>query len=421
MLKMLKVLKNSTVENIFLLMPFFISWGMVFNISGSKHLLSRLIGVICLYLVIFYRKDILKEISNNTINFFVVFLTSLAVYYSFLHYYNDGHFDFPRTVFACIFYALFLPRKFANKYYFSLLISASSIITILIALYDSFFLEIRRVGEVVNSGPYAYICAIMLIVQSYLFYVEFKLNKISKFSILYGLLSIGLLFVIYLTETRTAWLALFFIVIYFIFKTFCLENKKYGVSLVLITILFAVFAFFQPKVQSRLNTSLNDVRLIIGGNLTSSSGSRIDMWINGLKIGMESPFIGVKNQTEQDLVKQAFDNKEMQFVAYDILEHPRSSYHNVYIQSFVKGGAIALILMMVFTLLPVLLTSQSVLAPIAWPITIVTLICSMFESQFTIYSSVVYFYLLLIIYSLKLSVNKTGGLVFFDVNKSGDH
>ncbi|WP_171323823.1 O-antigen ligase family protein [Vibrio tubiashii] len=337
-----------------------------------------------------------EKLKEREFIFFFSFIFFLGSYFSFLHYYNNGHFDFARTVFSCFFYLFLVPVRFFNLRNLGLLVNLASLFTATKGIYDSFLNEGIRIGQVVNPGPSAYVFGLLLILQVCFTIVEFRRGNYQG-SFFCVILSFLLIYTVYLTGTRTAWLGLFLVLVYLLIYLFKKKSAKSGAILCIFVVLVLVGLFKVDYTHERISRSIDEVQMMLGGDYNTSSGTRVDLWFNGIAIGKENFLIGVPNDKEREAVQNAYENNEIQFSAYRILDHPRSSYHNVYIQSFVKGGLIALFLMLVWVFMPIVFSKSDVLN-ISMPITIMTVICSGFESQFTIYSACAYFYLLLVGY-----------------------
>lgn len=396
---MISKFKYSKSESIFLLSPFLIAWGGIFNFHDVKHILSKLIAIISVYCLILYRNEVKEKLRYKSKAYFLLFLLVVYGLYSFLYYYNDGHFDFARAVISCFFLFLLIPSRLFNRRNLFFVVSSCSVVTILSALYESYFLDVLRVGYVVNSGPYSYVYSLLLVMQCYFLFSNrdnaTRLYKISGFA--FNLIVVlGLLFVIYMTVTRTAWMGISLVCLFYLFKMV----KDYSPKLVCISFLIGIFSLFllstQPKFKSRIDTTVAEANLIKLGDYTSSFGSRIDMWKNGIAFGKNSPIIGLNRKVEIQLVADSYNHNKMQKLAYKILNHSRSSYHNVFVQAWVKGGVVALVVMSILVFaLPIFKVNRHYQTLII-PITILTFIASLLESQFTIYSSCTYFYLLFI-------------------------
>ncbi|MGY5538974.1 O-antigen ligase family protein [Vibrio brasiliensis] len=401
---MIEKFKNSSLETIFLLSPCFIAWGLVFNINDIKHVLSKLIFLICIYCFVFHKNNIRDKFLNKGILFFLAFLCLVGSYFSFIHYFNGGHFDFPRAVFACFFYFLFVPYRVFSYQNLLIIVSASSFFTIIKGLYDSYVMGIDRIGEIVNSGPFAYVCSLLLIVQ-----VHFLLRSLNKkeykLTLINGLLSVFMIYIITLTGTRTAWLGLICVCIYSFILFIKKERFTRAIPFLVLFLVILMMMSDSKLIQERIERSVYEAELVLNGNFNSSLGMRFDMWVNGVVIGSKAPILGVSKDVEKKEVDAAFSRGEMQKGAHKILSHPRSSYHNVYIQGFVKGGVIGLTIMMAWVFFPLLSPYREILS-ISMPLTIMTAFSSLFESQFTIYSACTYFYLLLIGFMIHINATE---------------
>lgn len=385
--------KNTPLEQVFVLSPFFWSWAIVFNVPNSKHVLSRLIAIICIYLIVAYKGELKESLKIKHKRIYVSILLLSFLYYVFLHVYNDGHFDFSRVLIACSLYFYLLPKKFFNIKVFEFLISSSSCISIIFGIYERFFLGIERIGMLVNSGPYAYVIGLLLICQVYLLVNNYSIRLKLGVGVS---LSIGLVYLIILSETRAVWLGIGLLVFFITLpKLFVRKNNWKYFFLLGLFFLFQTLSLLD-SVSNRIDYAIQDIKGVVNnGNYNSSSGARIDLWRNGINFSKESLIIGLHREKEDILIRESYIRGGIQSVAYYILTRTdRSSYHNVFIQSLVKGGIIALILMFIMILSPVYLSSLST-RNFTICISVYTIVCANFESQFTIYSSCAYFYILL--------------------------
>lgn len=384
--------KNTPLEQAFVLSPFFWSWAIVFNVPNSKHVLSRLIAIICVYLIIAYKGELKENLKIKHKRIYVSILLLSFLYYVFLHVYNDGHFDFARVLISTSVFVFLVPERFFSENSFKYLISISSVLFVLFGLYEKHITGVDRIGMLVNSGPYAFVCGLLLISQFYLL-ISYK-NKLNVY--INSVLAFGLLYTIYLTETRAIWLGLSAVFIICLLYYFMVSKtkKKYWLLLILPVVFYTVFSI--DSVNGRVSGTIYEVNKVLSkSNFNSSSGARLDMWRNGLVYWQKFPLFGVDKKQEYKLIEDSFRKKEMQTSAhYHLTRTDRSSYHNVYIQSLVKGGVLGFALMLLMLIAPLCLISNKT-RKFMIGITLFTLISSSFESQFTIYSSCAYFYILL--------------------------
>jgi len=385
--------KNTPLEQVFVLSPFFWSWAIVFNVPNSKHVLSRLIAIICMYLIVAYKGELKERLKIKHKRIYVSILLLSFLYYVFLHVYNNGHFDFARVLITTSVFVFLVPERFFSAKSFKYLISISSAFFVLFGLYEKHITGVDRIGMLVNSGPYAFVCGLLLISQSYLL-ISYK-NKLNVY--INSVLAFGLLYAIYLTETRAIWLGVsaVFIICLLYYLMVSKIKGKYWLLLILPVVFYTVFSI--DSVNSRVSGSIYEVNKVLSkSNFNSSSGARLDMWRNGLVYWQNFPVFGVDKNQEYKLIEDSFRKKEMQKSAhYHLTRTDRSSYHNVYIQSLVKGGLLGFALMLLMLIAPLYLVSNKT-RKFMIAITLFALISSSFESQFTIYSSCAYFYILLI-------------------------
>lgn len=385
--------KNTLLEKAFVLSPFFWSWAIVFNVPSSKHVLSRFIAIVCVYLIIAYKGELKENFKIKHKSVYVSILLLSFLYYAFLHVYNDGHFDFARVLITTGIFLFLVPGRFFSENSFKYLISISSVLFVLFGLYEKHVTGVNRIGMLVNSGPYAFVCGLLLISQINLLLIDKNRNSVITNLALVS----GLLYVTYLTGTRGVWLGVAACLTIFLCYYMVVSQSRHKYWLLLII----PFAFFSvsslDSVNRRVNGAINEINNVLSkSNFNSSSGARLDMWRNGLVYWQSSPVLGVDREQEYKLIEDSFQKKEMQKSAhYHLTRTDRSSYHNVYIQSLVKGGVVGFALMLLMLVAPLWLASDKT-RRLVMGITLFALISSTFESQFTIYSSCAYFYILLI-------------------------
>ncbi|MGY2575674.1 O-antigen ligase family protein [Vibrio sp. C8] len=398
---------KQNLEAVFLLSPFFWAWGIVFNFPDTKHVLSRLLAVISLYSLFFYRHELKDKLNNITFRLFIGFCFSVAIFYSFLHFFNSGHFDFARVVWSVSFYFLFIPRSVFTKKNFLNLIAISSVIICSVAWYQFFSMHISRVGFIVNSGPYAYVIGMTFIVTFGIACDGLGRNKYRQ-GLIFLVLSVSLLSVIILSQTRTSWLALSVVVLVQLANIVFRKNWRALIIILPTILLFFISIKSFEVVEDRINSAHAEYNKLIAENYNSSFGARVDMWRNGWEIFKLSPYIGVNASAERSAIQASHKNGTMERAAFSILNQERPSYHNVFIQSLVKGGLLAFVFAVIWCLLFSLgLRSQQVfIKRTCLSLIVYTLVSTQLESQFTIYSATTYFYLLLVGFFMMLVINE---------------
>jgi len=381
------------IESFFVLSPVLWAWAMLFNVPDSKHVLSRLIVLVSIYCIVRFRGDIINKLEDDSIKLFILSLLIAASYYSYLHFFRGGHFDFPRVLFTLSLYFISVPKRFFIKEHLIFFIFFSSLVFFVMAIYQYYILSIYRVGFIVNAGPYAFVVGLLILTSTLLLFEESN----SKMKLIL-LASVAMLsFCLINSQTRAIWLSLTIALI-----TLMVSNvivSKHTIKNSIYCILFIVFMTWgvsqNNTVDNRVNRLKNEVSAMLSGNLNSSSGTRLDMWLHGLEFFKESPIIGVSYNQEMKLVNQSYSNQNMTNFSYRILYHKKPSYHNVFIQALVKGGIVGVTLIFLICLSPLFNNFGKNKKIVSLVLVQFTIVSFMFESHLTIYNQVAYFMLLL--------------------------
>ena len=208
-------MKNLTnqVEKIFILSPCLWAWAVVFNFPDSKHILSRLIVFVCLYSLLVFRKELVFKFNDDGLVKYICVLLFSGIYYSYLHFFRGGHFDYARVVFAVLAYFIFVPNRFFSMKNIIFIFILSSVVFLAIAVREKLSLHIPRIGYIVNPGPYAMATGFLILVQVCIFKsLNLKMKSIVSFNIF------CLLYCLLFSKTRAVWIAL--IICMFIFFKF---------------------------------------------------------------------------------------------------------------------------------------------------------------------------------------------------------
>lgn len=290
----------SKLEAAFFLSPLVILLMAIFNFPDTKFILSRLIPVVCLYALIKYGKEI-KDNFNTQLKSFLICGFGVVVVYSIYHVIRGDGFSLARTLIASLVYLIFVPWKRINPKVVYYIIAIAAIVCGLNAFYERYVLNIYRVGIATNSIPYALYVSFLVLSCVYLL-----LNSQSKTLKLLvsigGLLSLS---AIIMTDVRGVILFLPVAIIYLVITTIKPIWKYYIASILSIILLSGVFyTIFQPEINARIVQTQNEIALIKQGNLTSSIGIRLDLWMHGVDIIAQNPLFGVGDNGLQESVSR---------------------------------------------------------------------------------------------------------------------
>ncbi|ENO8489824.1 O-antigen ligase family protein [Vibrio cholerae] len=277
------------LESLFFLSPLAILLMAIFNLPDTKFILSRLIPVVCLYGMIKYGKEI-KDNYNSQLKSFLIFGFGVVVVYSIYHVIRGDGFSLARTLIASLAYLIFVPWKNINPKVIYYIIAIAAIVCGLNAFYERYVLNIYRVGISTNPIPYALYVSFLVLSCVYLL-----LNSQSK--TLKLLASIGgslSLAAIIMTDVRGVILFLPVVIIYLVITTIKPRWKYYVALILSVTVLSSVFyATFQADINARIAQTQDEIALIKQGDLSSSIGIRLDLWMLGVEIIAQNPLFGV--------------------------------------------------------------------------------------------------------------------------------
>ncbi|EJL6336110.1 O-antigen ligase family protein [Vibrio cholerae] len=317
----------------------------IFNVPDTKFILSRLIPVVCLYGLIKYGKEI-KVNYNSQLKSFLIFGFGVVVVYSIYHVIRGDGFSLARTLIASLAYLIFVPWKNINPKVVYYIIAIAAIVCGLNAFYERYVLNIYRVGISTNPIPYALYVSFLVLSCVYLLLIS-QSKTLKLLASIGGLLSLS---AIIMTDVRGVILFLPVAIIYLVITTIKPIWKYYIASILSIILLLGVFyTIFQPEINARIVQTQNEIALIKQGNLTSSIGIRLDLWMHGVDIIAQNPLFGVGDSGLQDSISQ------MTNPGAAIQPH----LHNQYLDLLARYGIVGTLVIFLFCLALVLNLNNS--------------------------------------------------------------
>ncbi|EGR2017315.1 TPA: O-antigen ligase family protein [Vibrio cholerae] len=333
-----KYIKN--LESLFFLSPLAILLMAIFNVPDTKFILSRLIPVVCLYGLIKYGKEI-KVNYNSQLKSFLIFGFGVVVVYSIYHVIRGDGFSLARTLIASLAYLIFVPWKNINPKVVYYIIAIAAIVCGLNAFHERYVLNIYRVGISTNPIPYALYVSFLVLSCVYLLLIS-QSKKLKLLASIGGLLSLS---AIIMTDVRGVILFLPVAIIYLVITTIKPIWKYYIASILSIILLSGVFyTIFQPKINARIAQTQNEIALIKQGNLTSSIGIRLDLWMHGVEIIAQNPLFGVGDSGLQESLSQMTNRGAA----------TQPHLHNQYLDLLARYGIVGTLVIFLFCLALVL-------------------------------------------------------------------
>ncbi|HDZ9500729.1 TPA: O-antigen ligase family protein, partial [Vibrio cholerae] len=153
-----------------------------------------------------------------------------------------------------------------------------------------------------------------------------------------GVLSLA---AIIMTDVRGVILFLPVVIIYLVITTIKLRWKYYVALTLSVTVLSGVFyATFQSDINARIAQTQDEIALIKQGDLSSSIGIRLDLWMHGVEIIAQNPLFGVGDSGLQGSIsKMTNPGAAMQ-----------PHLHNQYLDFLARYGIVGTMVMFLFCL-----------------------------------------------------------------------
>ena len=190
--------------------------------------------------------------------------------------------------------------------------------------------------------------------QMLLTLVLIPLSSSFREKLLFAAMALAGLYFTIITGTRGALLPFLGSLVFALFYYRKKITLKTGLATVVSIVTVVVIAYQQPIVQSRINSTIQDFKLIQSDNYNSSIGIRLTMWSAGIQSSLKSPIIGNGYTFEENfkeykgptlgLDKNASIAKQYRF------------FHSAYIDTIVTKGIVGLILLITIFIMG--LTSQ---------------------------------------------------------------
>ena len=160
---------------------------------------------------------------------------------------------------------------------------------------------------------------------------------------------IGTFYLCILTETRSSWLALIFVVIYLLCKFFKHNFKSYMILSALLLAFIGLF-LINPHISHRINQAIYELKTPVSEVKDTSLGLRKQFQIASLLIIKESYLVGIGHGQFQNKMKE-FEKQGIVSPGSALFGHP----HNNYLYSFVELGIAGFLGFLAMLLAPLVL------------------------------------------------------------------
>lgn len=274
------------------------------------------------------------EIKHNNI----VILIFICTAYATFKYYDNGYSSSEiRVLMSTLLYSSI---SFPKKIRYKTLILITTISSIYISYQTMNIIEFENLGKMklpLNPIPYSNFIGLLSIITLYLSYISRSklLSFFSAFS--FFLLSMNVI----LVDTRGTWLALIATYITIISLIF-IKKRNWKLVCTSLLLFSSVILLSYPIIESRIERSIQEVKLLNSGNLDTSWGIRVQLWMVGYNIIKDNPSwsgLGQKQHLKiiQDMYKEGT-------VRRSLANFDNKNFHNSIVDRTVKYGFLGLFL-----------------------------------------------------------------------------
>ncbi|PMJ34800.1 hypothetical protein BCU24_06440 [Vibrio cyclitrophicus] len=310
--------------------------------NGDKILVAFIaISLITKLLCSIVKIDNIKIEHNNLI---ILLLISTA-YASFKYYYNGYSSSEIRVLISTL---LYLTISFPKLIRYRVLVYITTLSSMYITYQTMNIIEFEELGKMelpLNPIPYSNFIGLLSIIALYLSYTS-KSKSLSFFSSLsFILLSINVI----LIDTRGTWLALiaaYFTIVLIIF----IKKRNWKITLLSITIFTTMIISSYPLIESRVDRSIEEIKSLNSGNLDTSWGIRVQLWMVGYDIVKGEPsLLGLGQTAHLEIIKDMYQEGK---VRKSLADFDNKNFHNSIIDRTVKYGFIGALLYLSILLVP---------------------------------------------------------------------
>lgn len=342
----LSSMNKSSIYNTLILLPFY--WlfsGMLVMSGGDKPMVAMVIISIITTICCYGFSSIKLNIKQDKLLWVIVAMTAFAIFSYYYHGYSSREL---RALLCAALFLSFLPRQLFSLKNLSVMMAIGSLCSLFMAFYYGQYLSLDRGLWPINAIPQATISASIGLIALSLSITHDKYRTISIFT--FVVCTIAIL----LSQTRGLWLGYFAITgVIFIFRFKDLfVNKK--LTLIAVAIIVLCGFTLKPVIESRVNTTLSEVHKIANGNLNTSFGYRLQMWKLTPQL-IEGHLIMGQGSNHHKIFNSLYKQGE---VSNGLKKLNPAHYHNQYIDKLVKGGVIALFLLITLLVTPLVSISK---------------------------------------------------------------
>lgn len=302
--------------------------------NGDKILVALIIiSLVTKILCSIVKLDHIKIEHNN-----IIILILICTAYATFKYYQNGYSSSEiRVLISTLLYSTI---SFPKSIRYRFLIYITTLSSVYISYQTMNIIEFEDLGKMklpLNPIPYSNFIGLLSIITLYLCYISRSklLSFFSTFSFI--LLSMNVL----LVDTRGTWLALITVYMTIVFIIF-IKKRNWKLTLSSLLLFSTVIILSYPVIESRVNRTVEEVNLLRSGNLDTSWGIRIQLWMVGYNIVKDTPSLsGLGQKQHLKIIQDMYKKGD---VRRSLATFDNKNFHNSIIDRTVKYGFIGALL-----------------------------------------------------------------------------
>ncbi|MFT5716032.1 MAG: O-antigen ligase [Oleiphilaceae bacterium] len=333
--------------NTLIVLPFLWTFtGLILFRNGDKLMIVAIVISIVATLLHFGVRSIKRNVKNRGL----WLVLAITAYTAFSYYYHGASSREMRALMGTALLLLTFPRELINARILKLLTVLGSVILLFSTYYFSVYLHLPRAAWPINAIPHGTMGATITVLA-----LVFLLNAHNyRDKIILALALFLSVCGLAMNPTRGIWLALIIAMIIILLPKLKIKQINWKYTLIALVILSLGLYVSKPKFEQRIEQTQAEIKATQAGNLDTSIGIRLQLWMAAAKITSENPILGSGDSHQLLLKNLALKGDITEIVT--IFSH----YHNQYLDRVVKGGGIGFILLLAAFIYPFVSTSTGI-------------------------------------------------------------
>ncbi|KOO16215.1 hypothetical protein AKJ18_04595 [Vibrio xuii] len=316
--------------------------GIIWLPQGSKPMVAIVLPIVLLYVLTHGFQDIKRNFKSD---YWLagIFLSTVFVGMSYLI--HGASSQELRGLLISLVYLSVLPIGFINLHKSQMLIFIASLASFSLSIWFFFIEPTDRGMWPTNPIPLAIHQGVIYLLAAALLLSRFYAQKV--WLLVLSMLLSG--FSMLLTESRGPILGIVFISLLIVAALIFQQKIRTKHALIMLLATCSILFIAREPITSRIGDTSAEVERIQNGDLNSSIGLRIQMYLAGFDLFLQKPIFGHGEISPEYAEKYAPGYSK---AAYGFM---KGHFHNNYIDKLVKSGAVGTIILMFLLIYPLYL------------------------------------------------------------------